>query len=425
MTSISSSGVLIFDASGTLQRVDSTAVSLLDADRQSLFEGTAEVLQHPLRTDQGASFPCLGAVVTSLLTEDDSPLTFVLSDRHNATARVSYGPHAPNGVVVTVERSDEAPKPEDRSTPFHTTDPRSSEPVVDSEPAQLLKRIAAGVPLSEVLRDLVTLIEAQCPGMIGSVLLVDPDTGRLRHSAAPNLPAKYIDAIDDLRPSPRAGACGTAAHEGETVVTENVNHDPRWAEYRNVALKYDLHACWSVPIYGKDEEVLGTFAFYYTEPRGPDAEDRAFVAQASHLARLAIEHDRQDRALHLQKNQLRRLVENSQPIIFLIDADGTLLLSEGDDLRALGVEPGEHEGESVYDLYSEDSTMLEYVERALIGESVDGVIEPDGVVFDVWYAPYLDRSGAVAGCIGMAVDITDRREIEAALRANRDLLQRT
>jgi GAF domain-containing protein len=283
--------------------------------------------------------------------------------------------------VVTVQEERFEPKRERR---FRATQKR------------LLKRIATGAPLSEVLRDLILFVEGEQSGMLGSILLLDSETQTLHHGAAPSLPGDFREAINGLQIGPAAGSCGTAAHDDELVIAEDIRTDDRWDGYRDAARAHDLRACWSAPLHGEGEEILGTFALYYDEPRTPDASDRTLIEEASYLASIAIEHDRQKRELQIQKSQFRRLVENAQPIIFLLDADGILLVSEGDDLSALDVAPGEHVGESVFDLYADYPTMLGYIEKALAGTAVDDVIEMNGTTFDVWYAPYYDRSGASA-----------------------------
>ena len=293
------------------------------------------------------------------------------------------------------------------------------------EQNRLLERIATGAALPDVLTDLLSFIEAERPGLLGSVLLLDAEEQTLHHGSAPSLPDAFVDGIDGLRIGPTVGACGAAAYHDEPVITEDIATDERWAEGRALALEHGLRACWSTPIHGEDGEVLGTFALYYDEPRAPTAAERRLVEEASHIAGVAIEYDQQKRALQLQEEQFQRLVENAQPIIFLLDADGTFLLSEGEDLEALGLTPGEAVGESVYERYADHPTLLDYIDRALGGETIDAHLEVDDTVFDIWYAPYYDRAGSVAGCIGMAVDITERRAAEAALRANRDLLRRT
>src|SRR6266446_10647242 len=61
---------------------------------------------------------------------------------------------------------------------------------------QVLERITTDATLTELLEMLVLGIEGQSPGMLCSVLLLDPGQGTLRHGAAPSLPETYRRAID-------------------------------------------------------------------------------------------------------------------------------------------------------------------------------------------------------------------------------------
>ncbi len=430
MTRDPSSGVLVFDTDATVQHVDPAAVDLLNTSRPDLLAGTASCLQVSVTTADGTPYASLCAYVEQVL-EDDAPAQAVVVDGNwRADVRVTYGAEAPRGVVVTLHSVSGGDDPSgglpalDDSTSNRRTERANTDPFYARQ-NRLLDRITRGAPLADVLADLTALIEEERPDMRGSVLLFDPDTETLRHGAAPSLPDDYVAAIDGEPIGPAAGSCGTAAYRDEPVIVEDIARDDRWVDYRDVALNHGLRACWSTPIHGEDGDVLGTFALYYDEPCAPDAEDRALINEASRLASIAIEHDRRKQELQLQKEQLRRLVENAQPIVVALDADGRVLISEGDDLEGLGLEPGEVVGESIYDLYADQPTLLNHIDRALGGEPVDAVIEIEDVVLDIWYAPYYDQADEVAGCIGMAVDITERREAESALRASRDLLRRT
>ena len=431
MAPVPSPGVLLLDPDGSVRHVDAAAASLLGADRAALLDGTADVLRQPVGAADGTAYDSPRAFLDHLCAAEATSAPVRLSNGRRAEARVSYGPDGPNGFVLLV--GEDAPEardpPEDEaslSTPAGADGPeRRHTARLRDEQNRLLERIATGASLSGVLTELVAFLETERPGLLGSILLLDEEGRTLHHGVAPSLPSAYTEGIDGTRIGPSAGSCGAAAYHDATVIAEDIAADERWASYRALALDHGLRACWSTPIHGEDGEILGTLALYYDEPRAPTEAERRLVEEASHIAGVAIEHDRQKRALRLQEEQFQRLVENAQPIVFLLDAKGTFLLSEGEDLRAVGLEPGEVVGESVYERYADHPTLLRYVDRALDGETVDATVEVDGVVFDIWYAPYYDRSGEVAGCIGMAVDITERRAAEAALRANRDLLRRT
>src|SRR5438093_760780 len=180
----------------------------------------------------------------------------------------------------------------------------------------VLELLATGASLADVLSALVRTIEEQAPGMLCSVLCLDGE--RLRHGAAPSLPEDYSRAVDGLTIGPAAGSCGTAAYRRERVIVDDIERDPRWAEFRDLALRHGLRACWSEPILSASGQVLGTFASYYGEARSPTDDEIALIEGAAQLGGLAIERKRaeaelaeaRDQALVGDPGRLRQVVAN-------------------------------------------------------------------------------------------------------------------
>jgi GAF domain-containing protein len=157
--------------------------------------------------------------------------------------------------------------------------------------SRILQMIAANAPLSEILKQLVLLIEAQSPDMLCSVLLLSDDGDHVRHGAAPSLPPDYVKAIDGAPIGPKQGSCGTAMYRGEPVVVTDTFSDPLWENYRDLAEANALRACWSTPIMSGRGKVLGSFAMYYREPRMPTGDEDSLTNVATRIAGLAIERN--------------------------------------------------------------------------------------------------------------------------------------
>jgi len=151
-----------------------------------------------------------------------------------------------------------------------------------------LELIARGESLYQVLDTLLRVIQLQCPGMLASILLLDPDGSHVRHGAAPDLPEDYVRAIDGLPIGPQAGSCGTAAFTRKPVVVGDIATDPLWNNYRAIALKNDLRACWSTPIFDSERRVLGTFAMYFRAPGLPNQSHLRLIDISTHIAAIAI-----------------------------------------------------------------------------------------------------------------------------------------
>jgi PAS domain S-box-containing protein len=156
-----------------------------------------------------------------------------------------------------------------------------------------LERMVAEDPLSDVLDELVRTIESQASRtLLASIMLFDDAHARLIVGGAPNLPEAYLAAIDGAAVGPAVGSCGTAAYRRETVIVEDIAASPLWVDYRDIALANGLRACWSVPIFGADGALLGTFAIYHPRPYAPSETDKRVVELLSSTAAVAIERSR-------------------------------------------------------------------------------------------------------------------------------------
>lgn len=154
----------------------------------------------------------------------------------------------------------------------------------------ILEAIARGEPLAAIMETLCQRAEAIAPGVVCSVVTVD-DEGKLQALAAPSLPQSYAAALSGIPVGPRVGSCGTAIYRNSPVEVTDIATDPLWEGFTELALPLGLHACWSSPIAARDGRVIGSFAFYYREPRGAGAFERQIVATCVHLCAIAIEHD--------------------------------------------------------------------------------------------------------------------------------------
>jgi PAS domain S-box-containing protein len=177
---------------------------------------------------------------------------------------------------------------------------------------RVLEMIVADDGLAPILTAIVLMIEEQAPATIGSVLLLDESGQRVRHGAAPNLPEAYNRAIDGVAIGAAAGSCGTAMYLRMAVIVTDIESDPLWHAYRQLARPFGLRACWSTPICASDGRVLGTFALYYRDARGPSDEEVKLVGRATHLAGIAIQRSQLDGQLRALFGYIERVREDER-----------------------------------------------------------------------------------------------------------------
>jgi signal transduction histidine kinase len=191
-----------------------------------------------------------------------------------------------------------------KDLPRALSDAHQKEEAFRAGQSRILEMIARTAPLGEILERLVLLIEEQSPGMLCSILLLSDDGNHIRHGAAPSLPADYVKAIDGEPIGPKNGSCGTAMHRGKQVIVTDILTDPLWEDYRDLALAAGLRACWSTPIMSGRGKVMGSFAMYYPKPQTPTGTEARLTDVATHIAALAIEHQKTQEAMARMQAEL-------------------------------------------------------------------------------------------------------------------------
>ena len=121
-------------------------------------------------------------------------------------------------------------------------------------------------------------------------------------------------------------------------------------------------------------------------------------------------------ALRLSEEKFRTIVENIQPVIFMLDIHGKFLLSEGKSLGIIGLKPGEVVGQSALEMYKDVPEIIKGINEALRGSVYNTTVSIDKLVFDAFYSPMRDEHENIIGVLGMAMDITGRVQSENALK---------
>jgi PAS domain S-box-containing protein len=134
---------------------------------------------------------------------------------------------------------------------------------------------------------------------------------------------------------------------------------------------------------------------------------------------------RAERALRESELRLGAVVRNAPVVLFGLDSAGRFTFSEGKGLEALGLEPGEVVGKSVFEVYGEVPEIIDHVRRALGGEELSAVADVGGIRFETRYSPLFDDSGEVSGVIGISLDVTERERAEAERERRSEELHRS
>ncbi len=288
----------------------------------------------------------------------------------------------------------------------------------------ILKLLQDAVALPDVLLSLAQSVEARHPGMLCSILIYSEADRALYHGAAPSLPDFVIEAINGLSVDEGVGSCGTAASRDQLVIVENIQQDPLWAEYRELAARAGLHACWSQPIHSSDQKLLGTFAIYHRRPAQPTDADRTLIRHFSWLAGIAIEKSRSAERIRLSEEQLRFVLEAAELGFWDWDIKAGTVARNERWATMLGytlAEIGQPSFRPTFLVHPDDVEKVQHsIDDVLAGRSATHQIEyrmlhKDGSVrwiLDHSNVTQRDVQGRPARMSGTHIDITERKLAE-------------
>ena len=174
--------------------------------------------------------------------------------------------------------------------------------------SQVLRLAASNQKLEVILNTLCQNAQTYNAKMLCSILRLDNDNKTLHPIASASLPESYCQALNGVSIGVGVGSCGTAAFLKKRVVVEDINTNPYWVQYKDLALNAGLQACWSEPIIGADGMVFGTFAMYYKTPQTPTEEDIKFIEVSANLAAVVFENDSNRRKLLSANTKLKQTV---------------------------------------------------------------------------------------------------------------------
>lgn len=151
------------------------------------------------------------------------------------------------------------------------------------------------------------------------------------------------------------------------------------------------------------------------------AENRQLRARIAQLeSRLSSSngymHSAAPRVLDASIEHFRQVLRHAPIAVWQINREGTITLSDGHALAALGLEPGMLVGQNFFAAFAERPEIVADARRALEGEEFAGVVEYQGRVFDSTYRALRGPDGRVECALGVAVDITERAQAEAELK---------
>jgi PAS domain S-box-containing protein len=305
-----------------------------------------------------------------------------------------------------------------------TTAPMSRLLQFQSHYLQVWRRIATGASLEDVLTAVVRLIEREYPSIIASIMVLDEQRQRIETGVAPRLPAGYVDDVCGLKVGPEVGSCGSAMYWGRAVISENLQQDTRWRDFLDRPWISGLQSCWSMPIFDRQQRVIGTFGLYRTEPGSPDPSEWDMIRTCAELAAPAIELHRLTQELRQRERLYRLLADNTSDMVVVRGLDGRVKYASPSLLRQAGYSEAEYSAMPLTELVHPDdfSAVLRAWEGAIRGAT--GTVQwrrrhpqRDYVWQETHFRPMHDHEGKVEAILTQAREIDAERRVQLRLQS--------
>ena len=152
---------------------------------------------------------------------------------------------------------------------------------------RVLEMVAENESIATILEEIVRLVEAQCPGVLCSLLLLKDEL--LTWAAAPAISPELLLRFKPLRVLPDTTGLAVAEVARRTVFWDDVRTCPFWADRTHVAAELGIESCRSTPIVAADGSLLGMLALHYKPGQSRDESDIDLLQAAARLAARALE----------------------------------------------------------------------------------------------------------------------------------------
>ena len=156
---------------------------------------------------------------------------------------------------------------------------------------EVLSLTALEAKTQDILNRICKMLESLLPNAVASLMIKNPEDGRIYVKAAPTVPQAGWDVLDGIEPGPHSGSCGNAIHHGKPQFISNTFTDERGTEFLQTAKAFNLCSCWSMPVKDEESKTIGSIALSSFEHRSPALFHKKLLETASSLITIILKNE--------------------------------------------------------------------------------------------------------------------------------------
>ncbi len=278
--------------------------------------------------------------------------------------------------------------------------------------------IIHGVNVTDNLDDLLRLIHQSLKRVLYAencfVALYEPSTEMFHFPF-------FADQFDQAPPPQKVDRSCTAYvyRTGRAMLIPQKAFD-RLAEEGEVELVGTSSPSWlGVPLRTPAATIGVLVIQHYKDEEAYTEHDLEFLSSVGGQIALAIERKRAEEKVRDSEARLRVLVEQLPAVLWAVDNSLRFTSALGAGLARLGLKPHQLIGRDLQEYFeTKDQSFLPVAahRRAVAGEPVTFHLEWKGGSYACHVEPLRGAGAAIQGAICMALDVTDRKQLEEQLR---------
>lgn len=288
--------------------------------------------------------------------------------------------------------------------------------------SELSSRLWAARDLETGLHEMLSATMELLHADMGNIQMLERDRRVLRIAVQQGFKKDFLDFFCEVTVADES-ACGRAFRDGKQTLIEDVELEPTFAPFRDVAKAAGFRAVQSTPLVAGDGCVLGVISTHFRAPRELTQKELQCLGLYARQAADFIERAHLDAAFRKSELRFRRSFESNMTAMGVWDTSGAIVDANDALLRLLGYKLSEvRAGKLRWDeitpsewCEADEKALAEFREKGFCTPFEKAYRHKDGHLVPVIVGGALFEDDSEQG-IFFALDLTAHKRAECALK---------